>query len=29
MVVIVVVAFDRSGCALYDMRVRKDVGIIV
>jgi hypothetical protein len=27
--VIVVVAFDRSGCALYNKRVRKEVGIIV
>jgi hypothetical protein len=23
------VTFDRSGCALYDMRVSKEVGIIV
>jgi hypothetical protein len=28
-IVVVVVTLDRSGCALYNKRIRKEVGIIV
>jgi hypothetical protein len=27
--VIVIVVFDNSGCALYNKRIRKEVGIVV